>query len=234
MTKSRSKRRPLCQLYLVIEARAGEATVARLDAALKAAPIASVLFVPPAGEETEVGSYSGAQYADLLRPLITQAQDNDVAALLLNDANLVKSLKADGVHLDASNLTSNDAAALMDDTRALLLNNYIVGATSGSLRDDAMILGERGADYVGFSPVSFHETPEAALNDLLQRLSWWAEIFEIPCVAFDVPDAKTAHDVAQAGADFVALTVSADAAPAHTSEQVRAFAKAIALDPVAL
>ena len=78
------------QLYAVVEA--GEDALARLQAALDAAPIASVLIRPAAGASLEAGS---------AKPLIELAQKANAAALLAGDAQLARTLRADGVHLDA-------------------------------------------------------------------------------------------------------------------------------------
>ena len=81
-----------------------------------------------------------------------------------------------------------------------------------------MMLGELGAEYVAFDGGA----------DQVDFVSWWAEIFEIPCVAFDVASAKGAHDLVQAGADFVAFHIDSGASAADVQDQVRAFAAAIA------
>ena len=82
----------------------------------------------------------------------------------------------------------------------------IVGAGSVHTRDDAMTAGEMGADYVMFGEP--HEGARArglaSLISLTERVVWWAQIFETPCVAYaDTIDAVEA--LADAGADFVAL-----------------------------
>ena len=82
----------------------------------------------------------------------------------------------------------------------------IVGAGSVHTRDDAMTAGEMGADYVMFGEP--HEGAQArglaSLISLTERVVWWAQIFETPCVAYaDTIDAVEA--LADAGADFVAL-----------------------------
>src|SRR5262245_44697901 len=78
------------QLYAVVEA--GEGALARLEAALEAAPIASVLIRPAADATLEAGAAA---------PLIELAQKAGAAALLAGDAGLARTLRADGVHLDA-------------------------------------------------------------------------------------------------------------------------------------
>ena len=66
-----------------------------------------------------------------------------------------------------------------------------------------MAAGEAGADYVMFGePHRDGWTPPLA--ETAERVAWWAEIFETPCVAYAarLDDVAT---LAAAGADFVAL-----------------------------
>ena len=79
----------MSQLYAVVEA--GEAAPERLSAALDAAPIASVLIAPAAGAALDAGS---------AQPLVEMAQKANAAALLAGDAELARTLRADGVHLN--------------------------------------------------------------------------------------------------------------------------------------
>lgn len=46
--------------------------------------------------------------------------------------------------------------------------------------------------------------PPMALELLVERVAWWAEIFETPCVAY-AELIEAAGRLARAGADFVAL-----------------------------
>ena len=82
----------------------------------------------------------------------------------------------------------------------------IVGAGSLRTRDEAMNAGEMGADYVMFGePRGGAQTSGlASLMALTERVVWWAEIFETPCVAYADTIAE-AGTLAEAGADFVAL-----------------------------
>ena len=82
----------------------------------------------------------------------------------------------------------------------------IVGAGSLRTRDEAMTAGEMGADYVMFGePHGGAQTMGlASLMSLTERVVWWAEIFETPCVAY-ADTIPAAGALAEAGADFVAL-----------------------------
>jgi thiamine-phosphate pyrophosphorylase len=61
-------------------------------------------------------------------------------------------------------------------------------------------------------------------------IAWWAELFEVPCVALDPADAETAGELARRGAEFVrpadAMWSSPEAARAIVSETLREIAEA--------
>ncbi len=81
--------------------------------------------------------------------------------------------------------------------------NRIVGAGSLRMRDEAMTASELGADYVMFGEPR-HGARAMGLGSLAERVSWWAEIFETPCVAY-AEAISAVSELARAGADFVAL-----------------------------
>ena len=66
-----------------------------------------------------------------------------------------------------------------------------------------MDIGEAGVDYVMFG----EPRPDGSMPPLpavIERASWWAEIFETPCVAY-APDAEAIGPLVETGAEFVAL-----------------------------
>ena len=82
-----------------------------------------------------------------------------------------------------------------------------------------MTAAEGGADYVMFGdPGSDGEAP--SLTATLERVRWWAEIFQTPCVAY-AAHLEDVAPLAAAGADFVALggAVWEAADPAAAVEQ---------------
>jgi thiamine-phosphate pyrophosphorylase len=178
-----------------IEARALESLVASGDSAV-------VLFAP-----LPAGSLEPAR----LKLLVEIAQAKGAAALIQTDAKLARTLRADGVHLP----WSKDIVARYREAREILGQRFIVGADAGRLRDDAMTLGEAGADYVGFGIPSHVADRETACERRLELVAWWSEIFEVPCVAFDVETLEEAATLARAGADFVALGMPPDAEPSR-------------------
>jgi thiamine monophosphate synthase len=90
-----------------------------------------------------------------------------------------------------------------------------------------MIAGEAGADYVAFGidpALAAAEGAEAARDDRLALVAWWAEIFETACVALDVADADEAAALAEHGADLVDIRLS----PGRTASDTAAFVEAVA------
>ena len=66
-----------------------------------------------------------------------------------------------------------------------------------------MLAGESGADYVMFGEPD-RRGSRPAFEAILERVGWWAEVFEPPCVGYAAGLDEVAP-LAQAGADFVAL-----------------------------
>jgi thiamine-phosphate pyrophosphorylase len=89
-----------------------------------------------------------------------------------------------------------------------------------------MSAGEAGADYVMFGePRPDGWTPPLA--ETLDRVGWWAEIFETPCVAF-AATLDAVAPLAAVGADFVALgdaVWSAHSPEAAVAEATRRIAQ---------
>lgn len=152
---------------------------------------------------------------DTASPLIATAQRRNVAALLRDDVKLAARLEADGVHLPAD-LESYEYA------RDLLGVDAIIGSDGGRLRDDAMTLAEAGAQYIAFA--------ESDRNALLDKVSWWSEVFTVPCVIFGVETADDAQAFARAGADFIAPATSLWTG-ANITDTLKRFAASLATVP---
>ncbi len=201
------------KLYLVVEM--GEGTGALLEAALAAAPIASVLLMPAAGETLQPQPVKAA---------VEAIQRCNIAALVADDADLARVVRADGIHLT----WSKDQPQRYRDARDVLGARALVGADAGRSRDDAMTLGEDGADYVAFGIPAHVEDRETAFGRQCELLDWWAEIFEVPCVAFDAQTPEEAGELAASHADFVAVRLAAGMPPPEAAQRVAAFAAAAA------
>jgi thiamine-phosphate pyrophosphorylase len=204
-----------CGIYLVVEAAAAAAELS--SAALAIANVACLLIEPPEGAPLD---------GPAARPLVRLAQANDVAAIIAADAHLARTLTADGVHLPPL----REPAKAFAEARDILGQGFIIGVDAGKSRHDAMVLGEAGADYVGFGVPAGVKDTDGARSRRLELVSWWAEIFEIPCVAFEVATPDDADRLARAGADFIGLRLRAREAPADVTARIRAVADAIGAD----
>ncbi len=122
--------------------------------------------------------------ANLLRAVTTKLQILGLAVL----ANGNTDAKCDGVHLDA----------LVDDValaRRALGKDVIVGAFCAASRHVAMQAAEDGADYVALSQNTY--TPSEPI------IGWWADLFEIPCVAFDPTELEKLDILLPQKPDFI-------------------------------
>lgn len=206
----------ICQSYLVVTlGRDGEA-LERLQPVLAHAAPASLLIVPADGCTLD---------AQAVLPIIKAGQDSGSAVLLANDAQLARTVKADGVHLD----WSDDIARRYEEAREILGQRFIVGVDVGRSRHEAMSLGEAGADYIGFGIPAHVEDRDKARQRQYELVRWWGEIFEIPVVAFDVDDHERAAELAIAGADFVARRFPPGLSPADLQSWADACTQAIAV-----
>jgi thiamine-phosphate pyrophosphorylase len=128
--------------------------------------------------------------AKALAPVV---QDRGAALLLDGQVELVARAGADGAHL-----TGIEA---MKDALPTLKPDRIAGVGGLVTRHDSMAAGEAGADYVLFGePDAKGQRP--SVEAIAERLQWWAELFEPPCVGFAV-SREEAYEFAAAGADFV-------------------------------
>ena len=128
-----------------------------------------------------------------VKALAPAIQNSGAALLLEGHVELVARAGADGAHLSG--------IAAMEDALPTLKPDRIAGVGGLTTRHDSMAAGEAGADYVLFGePDSRGQRP--AVEAIAERLQWWAELFEPPCVGF-AASSEEAREFAAAGADFV-------------------------------
>src|SRR3954469_6570771 len=178
--------RPLPRLYLATPVVDDPAPLlAALPGLLAAADVAAVLLrlrqTDPRGMLSRIKT---------LAPAI---QERGAALLLEGNVELVARAGADGAHL-----TGIEA---MQEALPTLKPDRIAGVGGLITRHDSMAAGEAGADYVLFGePDGRGARPSA--EAIAERLAWWAELFEPPCVGF-AATFDEAREFAAAGADFV-------------------------------
>ena len=178
--------RPAPRLYLATpEVDDPSRLVSELPELLAAADVAAVLVrLKPTDQRTMITR------AKALAPAI---QNAGAALLLDGNVELVARAGADGAHL-------NGLAAL-EEAWPSLKPDRIAGVGGLATRHDSMSAGEAGADYVLFGePDAAGQRP--SVEAIAERLQWWDELFEPPCVGF-AASREEAFEFAAAGADFV-------------------------------
>lgn len=203
------------ELYVSLEIGSeGGPAKSVLETAMECGPIASLLIRPRSGASLD---------ASVAKDLVAVAQKRGVAALIADDANLARLLRADGVHLP----WSKDIVQRSKDAREILGERYSIGADAGRSRDDAMSLGELGADYVAFGIPPHVEDRATAEHRQRDLISWWSKIFQISCVAFDIATPGHAKDLADDGADFICVELASTMPPPEARDWITAFASAV-------
>ena len=178
--------RPLPRLYLATPVVDDPKTlVASLPGLLAGANVAAVLVRLKTADPRGMIS--------AIKALAPAIQNAGAALLLDGHVELVARSGADGAHLTG--------IAALEEALPSLKPDRIAGVGGLATRHDSMTAGELGADYVLFGepdPKGYRPSMEA----IAERLEWWAELFEPPCVGF-AASREEAHAFAAAGADFV-------------------------------
>jgi thiamine-phosphate pyrophosphorylase len=178
--------RPAPRLYLATPVVDDpSALVAGLPALLAAADVAAVLLrLKETDQRTMISR---------IKALAPPVQKAGAALLVEGHPELVARGGADGAHLPG--------LAALKDALPSLKPDRIAGVGGLTTRHHSMEAGEIGADYVLFGePDAKGQRPSA--EAIAERLDWWAELFEPPCVGF-ATSLDEARDFAASGADFV-------------------------------
>ena len=179
-------RRPAPRLYLATpEVDDPALLLASLPGLLAGADVAALLLrLKPTDQRTMISR---------VKALAPAVQGSGAALLLDGHVELVARAGADGAHLTG--------IAAMEDALPTLKPDRIAGVGGLTTRHDSMAAGEAGADYVLFGePDARKQRP--SVEAIAERLQWWAELFEPPCVGF-AASREEAYEFAAAGADFV-------------------------------
>jgi thiamine-phosphate pyrophosphorylase len=178
--------RPAPRLYLATpEVDDPSQLVTQLPGLLAAADVAAVLLrLKQTDQRTMISC---------IKALAPMVQDAGAALLLDAHVELVARGGADGAHLAG--------IAAFEEALPSLKPDRIAGVGGLATRHDSMAAGELGADYVLFGePNAQGERPSS--EAIAERLQWWDELFEPPCVGF-AASREEAQMFATAGADFV-------------------------------
>ena len=200
------------QLYLISPLEVGGGFPDRLARALDAGPVAAFQFRVKGLDEHEC--------ARLAEPLQRLCSDREVTFIVNDSISLAKRLGADGVHLGQKDGEVKEARERLGRTAQ-------IGVTCHNSRHLAMEAGEAGVNYVAFGtffPTTTKEVEHRAEPDILE---WWQTFFELPCVAIGGITPDNCKGLAEAGADFVA--VSGAVWNHDEAAEVRRFAQALGL-----
>jgi len=122
----------------------------------------------------------------------------DCLLLINDDINLAKQVDADGVHLgkDDGNI---------DQARALLGSDAIIGASCYNQLELAVQASQRGADYVAFGRFFVSATKPAAVQAHAGLLQQARQQLDLPVVAIGGITHDNALQLIEAGADMLAV-----------------------------
>lgn len=178
--------RPAPRLYLATPIVEDPAKlVADLPGLLASADVAAVLLrLKETDQRTMISR---------VKALAPPVQKAGAALLVDGHPDIVARGGADGAHLTG--------LAALEEAVPSLKPDRIAGVGGLATRHDSMSAGEMGADYMLFGePDERGQRPSS--QAIAERLDWWAELFEPPCVGF-ATSLEEARDFAASGADFV-------------------------------
>ncbi len=181
------------RLYLITPVLEDASFAPRLAEACATGAVAAVLLrLAPADERT---------LTNQVKALAPAAQEHGAAVIVTTDgkadlATIAARGGADGVHIAGD-------PTLVRELRDRLKSERALGVGGIRTKDDAMTFGEAGVDYLLFGePRPDGSLP--SLDSVVERASWWAEIFETPCAAY-APSLDAVETLAATNAEFVAL-----------------------------
>lgn len=199
------------RLYLVTPAvEDPRALTAALANAFGAADFAAVLLrLAPSDERTLINR---------IKSIAPAVQKAEAALILDGNPGLVAKSGADGAHMTGI----DDFMDAVDHLKP----DWIAGAGGLLTRHDAMLAAENNTDYVMFGEPGErgHRQP---FDDILDRVTWWAEVFQLPCVAYAARLEEIAP-LAKAGADFIAIGDFVFSDPSRIAANVTAATQQLA------
>jgi thiamine-phosphate pyrophosphorylase len=175
------------RLYLITpQLSSAEEFSPKLAQALAAGDVACVLLrfaTPDEGARKKI--------AKALAPAIQQAE---AAALALDDPQLAARAGLDGAHITGAGEPFEGALESLKPER-------IVGVGGLDNRDAAMGVGETEVDYLLFGALDAQDNDA---ETTLEWTSWWAELFNVPCVGVAHASGEV-EALVKSGAEFLGL-----------------------------
>lgn len=202
------------RLYLITPVLEDASFAPQLSEACATGAVAAVLLrLAPADERTltnQVKALAPAAQEHGAAVIVTAEAKSDLATVAARGG-------ADGVHVNGAD------PAIVREMRDRLKSERALGVGAIRTKDDAMTFGEAGVDYLLFG----EPRPDGSLPSLesvVERASWWAEIFETPCAAY-APSLDAVGTLAATNAEFVALGDAVWSHPDGPAAAVKAAAE---------
>ena len=205
---------PTCRLYLITPPVIDDLAAFGLDLAqaLDAGDVAA-LQIRLKDQPDEVI----AAAVDAFSPI---CHSRGVAVILNDRPDLAARFGCDGVHVGQDDMPLAEA-------RKLVGAKMTIGVTCHDSRHLAMEAAEGGADYVAFGAFFPTSTKETGFRPDPELLTIWQETMQTPCVAIGGITAENAGALAEAGADFVAVSSGVWNHPEGPAAAVKAINAAI-------
>ncbi|MDO9415156.1 thiamine phosphate synthase [Pararhizobium sp.] len=196
-----------CRLVLIApDIKDAKAQAQAMADALKGGDVASVI-VP----QYDLDDAAFQVHAELLVPIIQEA---GAAALISGDTRVAGRARADGLHIA-------NAAEALGEAMEKFSPKLIVGGGNAMDRHHALEIGEVRPDYIFFGKLDGDIKPEAHSKNLALG-EWWSSMVAIPCIVMGGTDPASALEVAECGAEFVALRLAVFADPVQAPSVVAA------------
>lgn len=206
-----SEAHELPALYLILDLDKSDSPLREVEAALEAAPIASLLIKKSSHKKPE-------------KNLVAALQAHNIA-VLLEDDETYKRVGADGCHL---------TPAHYDDLEDLVVRHGdedIFGVLASPSRHEVMSLAEQGAAYMAIETEKERDAraqrSESEENQAPPTINWWVSLFEIPVVAWNLTSIEEALFATNEGADFLALAPSLWQNGPETTNQLKTLLTAL-------
>ena len=130
--------------------------------------------------------------------LKTLCKNHNVTLIINDRPDLAHKIGADGVHI-------GEEDSSIENARAILGKNSIIGVSCYNSKHQAMIAAEKGADYVAFGAFYDSKTKVPKYKADLKLISDWSYISEVASVAIGGINADNCTNIVRAGADYVAV-----------------------------
>jgi thiamine-phosphate pyrophosphorylase len=198
-----------CRLYLITPPSFDIAVFTpRLAGALEGGDVAAL--------QVRLKDADEAAITAAVRAVTPLTRRHGVALILNDDPELAARLACDGVHVGQGDTPLAQARRVMGASA-------MIGVTCHDSRHLAMEAADAGADYVAFGAFFPTGTKLAPTTADPEILSIWQETMQTPCVAIGGITVQTAASLAQAGADFLAVSAGVWAYPAGPAQAVADF-----------